>query len=130
MADKPNKPPTNAVKTAQASLAQARRDAVTQELLYEGNPKHREPWQPGRRGSLCPAEVSLETAQIMLLKSHLHGKQRYAVHGGRLYAAKEHIEGRWHGHPLAWVEAPPQVRAHFKKYGNVQNSDIRRFWQI
>ena len=26
-------------------------------MEYESNPKHSDPWQRGRRGSLCPKEV-------------------------------------------------------------------------
>lgn len=104
------------------------REAAKEKLLYEGNPKHREPWQPGRRGSLCPKEISIEQAQALLLGSYEWKGTRYAVHTGRLYAARDNNHGRWHGYPIGWVEAPPPVRAHFEKSDLVKKSDFKRFW--
>ena len=31
--------------------------AACEDLIYEPNPKHKEPWQRGARGSLCPRDA-------------------------------------------------------------------------
>lgn len=51
---------------------------------YEGNPKHKHPWQPGRRGSLCPKEIGLARAQELLAGSVEIDAVRYATHEGGL----------------------------------------------
>jgi len=99
-------------------------------LLYKGNPKHREPWQPGRRGSLCPREVDLEQAQAMLDSSELVGKKRYAVWRGRAFCGQSEDGGsHWHGSPVGWVEVPPAVWRGFLKRGEIRRRDIRRYWE-
>ena len=119
-----------AEKTAPAAGGlSAVRKAAQEKLLYEGNPKHREPWQPGRRGSLCPKEISIEQAQALLLESHEFKGSHYAVHEGRLYEARDNNHGRWHGYPIGWVEAPQPVRVHFEKSGLVKRHDLKRFWK-
>ena len=57
-------------------------------MEYEGNPKHKEPWQRGRKGSLCPKEISVETARELLERSKKAGNKRFAVHNGRACCAR------------------------------------------
>lgn len=59
-------------------------------MRYEGSPKHREPWQPGRRGSLCPNDLNQSIAKQLLADSVLMGNKRYAVYQGRAYCAQQH----------------------------------------
>ena len=73
--------------------------------LYESNPKHKEPWQPGARGSFCPVALH-PLAQKLLDESELMNNKRYAVHEGKAYCAQEHAEDRWHGYPVLWREVP------------------------
>ena len=73
---------------------------------YEGNAKHRDPWQPGRRGSLCPNHLDQAIVQQLLEESELVGNRRYAVYEGRAYCAQQHGDDRWHGYPVGWVRVP------------------------
>ncbi len=77
-------------------------------MKYESNAKHSEPWQRGRRGSLCPKEVKPLAADL-LAQSVLHGSKRYATHGGKAYCAQQSVADVWHGYPVAWREVPPDV---------------------
>ena len=38
-------------------------------VRYEPNPKHREPWQRGRRGALCQPDTDPALAQQLLANS-------------------------------------------------------------
>ena len=101
-----------------------------EDLRYEPNPKHKEPWQPGRKGSLCPpvAELSLQDAARMLKVSVKWGEKRYAHHDGRAYAAQEHEPGRWHGYPVGWVEVPTDVRNQWLKSDAIKKRHLSRYW--
>jgi hypothetical protein len=100
------------------------------EMEYEGNPKHKEPWQRGRKGSLCPEEISIETAQKLLEQSVEAGNKRYAVHNGRAYCAHCNPDGKWHGHPVGWEEVVPEtIRIKWLKEGLITRSDIKRYWK-
>lgn len=98
--------------------------------MYEGNPKHKKPWQPGRKGSLCPPDISLEHARNLLQLSILKGSKRYAVDKGRALCAlqNDRRRDRWHGYPVGWVEVPAGVRQEFRKKGLVSNRELREFW--
>src|SRR6266487_4452398 len=80
-------------------------------MVYEGNPKHKHPWQPGRKGSLCPSSITLPQAQELLEGSVVRGSARFAVLSGQAYCAREHRSDRWHGYPVQWHEVPPDVQA-------------------
>ena len=97
-------------------------------MQYDTNPKHSEPWQRGRRGTLCPKEIDLDVAQDLLAESVAEGKKRYAVREGKAYCAQEHESGLWHGYPVGWVAVPMSLRQKWKKERRVRRSDIRRFW--
>src|SRR2546423_14640983 len=108
------------------------RKAIDAGLVYEGNPKHKEPWQSGRKGSLCPKEIRIEQAQILLNKSILQGKKRYGVDGqGRAYCAQAHDEAhsRWHGYPVGWREGPVEAQKQFMNIGIVSNHTLNRTWK-
>ena len=60
-------------------------------MRYEGSVKHKEPWQPGRRGTLCPASVDRRAAQRLLDASAPVDDARYAVHEGRAYCARRDL---------------------------------------
>ncbi len=97
-------------------------------MQYEPNPKHKEPWQRGRRGSLCPAFEAKALAKL-LRESVLDGTKRYACHEGRAYCAQEHAAGRWHGYPVGWKEVPPGLRGRWRKEGLVQRRDVKTHWE-
>src|ERR1700736_2407885 len=78
------------------------------ELKYESNPKHRDPWQPGKKGSLCEPEVR-SFAEQLLKESVLYGDKRYAVYKGKAYCAQQHGPNLWHGYPVGWQEVPSKL---------------------
>ena len=88
-------------------------------LTYTPNPKHKEPWQPGRKGSMCPKDITITRAKVMLSASFLHKQQRFAVDQGRVFIGKADNRGGWHGYPAGWREVPETVRQHFLKGGAV-----------
>lgn len=107
------------------------RAAVAAGLVYQGNPKHKHPWVGGRRGSLCPREITVEQAQAMLQSSMLHGKKRYGVDAsGRPYCAQasDVHHGRWHGYPVKWREVPSLILKQVAEHGLVSRKQIDEAW--
>lgn len=96
-------------------------------MRYVSNPKHREPWQPGRRGALCPKEV-WPHAQALLEGSEERGGHRYAVFEGKLYKGQKSDSNaaEWHGYPVGISEVPAEVVSVFVKAGKLTNRDIRK----
>lgn len=97
-------------------------------MRYDGNPKHKHPWQAGRRGSLCPREIGAEVAQTLLDGSVPDGGARYATWNGRAFCAREHQEGLWHGYPVGWHEVPPPIRNKWLRDGVLKRSDLGKHW--
>ncbi len=95
-------------------------------LVYESNPKHSDPWQSGKRGSLCEREVR-PLAEVLLLKSVIWKEKRYAVHEGRAYCAQEHSPNRWHGYPVGWVEVPPKLVNQWMADGSLTKRDRKKY---
>ena len=73
-------------------------------MRYESSRKHKEPWQRGRRGALCPKEIDEELAYRLLAESELADDVRYAAHDGRAYCARQHGQDIWHGYPSVGSE--------------------------
>jgi hypothetical protein len=108
------------------------REAIRAGLVYQSNPRHKVPWQAGRRGSLCPREITAEQAQELLNQSEPHGKKRYAVDGqGRPFCAQAHepAKGHWHGYPVGWREVPDEVQKASQEKGLVSTRQIGQFWE-
>lgn len=97
-------------------------------MRYQSNPKHKEPWQRGRRGTLCPDDVDRTIARQLLEGSELQGGKRYAVHGGRAYCAQDNGADVWHGYPVGWVDVPEPLRRRWLREGRVQRREIKRHW--
>ena len=98
-------------------------------MRYESNPKHKDPWQSGRQGTLCPGNVDQAIAERLLEDSETSGNVRYAVHEGRAYCARKHGDDVWHGYPLGWEEVPESLRRRWVREGRVRRRDINRYWQ-
>ena len=98
-------------------------------MRYESNPKHSQPWQPGRRGSLCPPDIDREEAQAMLAGSEAVGARRYAARHGVAYRAQEHSRGVWHGHPVGWGRVPESLRRRWIRERRVRRRDVGRHWE-
>lgn len=100
-------------------------------LIYQPNPKHKEPWQRGRKGTLCPHDKELFPLQ-MLRDSVLEGDKRYTVLDGVAFAAQcHHIEGEkefWHGYPEAWVNVPESIRRRWIKDNKVKRRMVQKYW--
>ena len=94
-------------------------------MEYKSNQKHSEPWQRGRRGSLCPKEVRGIAAEL-LDGSELVETRRYAIHDGKAYCAQEDRPGIWHGYPVGWKEVPHQLRLRWRRQRLVSNRDIKK----
>jgi hypothetical protein len=101
---------------------------ISNAVNYESNPKHKHPWQPGRRGSLCPVEITPEIAQQLLSGSILNGRTRWACWNGRAFCAREHLNASWHGYPVGWREVPPAVRLQMMEVGILSRRDVRTNW--
>lgn len=97
-------------------------------MLYDSNSKHSDPWQPGRRGSVCPKTIDQKTAQYLLLRSEVEGNKRYAFLDGQAYCAQEHRPGLWHGYPVGRVAVPMRLRQKWQHDDVVRRSDFRRNW--
>jgi hypothetical protein len=97
-------------------------------MIYKGNPKHKEPWQRGRKGALCSREFPVRVAQELLQGSVLVGKKRYASHGGIAYCAQGNESDTWHGYPIGWGEVPEQLRSSWKQQDLVTRKQIRDNW--
>jgi hypothetical protein len=98
------------------------------DLVYEPNPKHKEPWQRGARGSLCSTGVD---SSALLAASVVDPKQpgkRYATDGVRAYCGQEHVTGRWHGYPVQWKEVPAAIRKILVNKYQVSKRDLRENW--
>jgi len=98
-------------------------------VRYEPNPKHKEPWQRGARGSLCPAHVDQSQAQKLLLTSiEVAGKGRFGTDGATAFQAQRHAADAWHGYPVGWKEVPEPVRSRWISEGVVRRRDVKRRW--
>jgi hypothetical protein len=95
-------------------------------MKYEGNPKHKEPWQRGQKGSLCDKEVH-PLAEKLLKESCLVGQARYAVHNGKAYCAREHAKDCWHGYPVGWVEVPSKLKRRWVKEKRVTKRELDKY---
>lgn len=96
--------------------------------LYESNPKHKEPWQRGAKGSLCPKNVD---APALLAASVFDPKRpgkRYATDGDRAYCGQEHRPGRWHGYPVQWREVPAAILRAWVTGGKVSRRSLKEYW--
>ena len=98
-------------------------------MRYESNPKHSDPWQPGRRGARCPTDVTPEVAERLLQTSELVDRKRYAVFEGQAFCAQEHTHGVWHGYPVGWKHVPHAIRSRWRSEGAVRRSAIRANWE-
>lgn len=95
-------------------------------MRYASNPKHSEPWQRGKRGTLCPKDMR-PLAQDLLERSELVGKKRYAVHKRKAYCALKTQGDVWHGYPVGWKKVPHKLQKKWLNEGHIKRSDLRRY---
>lgn len=100
-------------------------------LVYRPNPRHKQPWQPGARGSLCPPDVD---GAALLQQSVLHPNKagkRYATDGTNAYCA--HFDNEmtpegdeiWHGFPEEWKRVPAAVQRRWVEEGRIPRPRYR-----
>ena len=97
-------------------------------LRYEPNPKHKEPWQRGARGSLCPPDVD---GHALLAASELDPNQpgkRFATDGRRAYCGHEHSPGCWHGFPIEWRSVPAAILKVWLADKRISKRDVKDYW--
>ena len=107
-------------------------------LRYEGSAKHKNPWQPGRKGTLCPSDISLETAEALLRESvpdpNPQSSKRYGTHNGQAFCAmrtgSDAGNDVYHGYPVGFGEVPPTVWRAWISDGRLQRADVTRNWMI
>lgn len=95
-------------------------------LRYESNPKHSEPWQAGRKGSICDQEVRPRAAEL-LNSSEIDGDKRYSVFNGKAYCAQQHLPGVWHGYPVGWMEVPYRLQKQWKASDKVTKRQLKKY---
>ncbi|WP_419751232.1 DUF222 domain-containing protein [Geodermatophilus sp. CPCC 206100] len=79
-------------------------------LRYEPNPKHKEPWQRGASGSMCPTHADGPTLLAESVQHPTKPGKRYATDGEHAYCGHQHAPDVWHGFPVLWREVPESVR--------------------
>jgi hypothetical protein len=99
-----------------------------EELVYESNPKHRDPWQTGKKGSLCEPDVRPH-AERLLQDSIVWDEQRYAIYEGKAFCAQEHLPRRWHGYPVGWKEVPAKLVRRLIEEGRLTKRDRKKYWE-
>jgi len=94
-------------------------------LAYVGNPKHKQPWQPGRKGSVCPPAVDGGALLRDSVVDSWKPRSRWATDGRDAYEAKNSNvvdssgDEVWHGHPVPWSRVPPRVRKAWQSEGRL-----------
>lgn len=99
-------------------------------MKYEPNPKHKEPWQRGARGSLCPRGADGPTLLECSVPDPGGSGKRYATDGVRAYCGHEHDPGAgaWHGFPVQWREVPEKLRREWIKENVVTKRSLTEHW--
>lgn len=87
-----------------------------------------QPWQGGRKGSLCPPDLK-EEVQDLLAGSVLVEGKRWATREGRAYCAQPHADDVWHGYPVGWKEVPARLRREWQRRGIIKRRDVSRYWE-
>ncbi len=88
-------------------------------LAYEGNPRHRDPWQRGAQGSRCPKGADGPTLLAQSVSDPKNPRRRFATDGTDAFQAKPtntvNAEGDdvWHGFPVAWHSVPVPIKKHW-----------------
>ncbi len=81
---------------------------------YVPNPKHKEPWQRGRRGALC-GEADGPGLFAGAVEDPENPNRRWATDGVRFYVAQSprhpDVTGdvHWHGYPVGALSVPTSV---------------------
>lgn len=100
-------------------------------LAYEGNPRHRDPWQRGAQGSRCPKGVDGRVLLPQSVVDPRNPRRRWATDGVGAYEAKPtniiNSEGDevWHGFPVPWHDVPPKIVRSWIQENKVTRREVR-----
>jgi hypothetical protein len=93
--------------------------------IYEGIPKHKEPWIRGARGSLCPKGVDGVPLFEEAVPDPKKPGKRYATDGTNAYCAHSSNVATptggtfWHGFPYEWRKVPAAVQRQWIAEGKI-----------
>ncbi|MFH1117765.1 MAG: hypothetical protein V1792_27915 [Pseudomonadota bacterium] len=97
-------------------------------MMYEANPKHKDPRQRGRKGSLCPQSMSVPAQKLLNQSTQWSDGKRYATCDGQAFCAQESRPGYWHGYPIGWREVPEKLRRAWRDEGKITKKNIGDYW--
>ena len=98
---------------------------------YVPNPKHKLPWQPGARGTLCPKQADGEKLFRTATQDPDHPGKRYNTDGDQAYCAQsgnvfdEDGNELWHGYPVNWRNVPAVVQRAWIADGRIPRLRLR-----
>lgn len=106
-------------------------------VTYRAKEKHKEPWQPGRKGTLCTlgldpdahAELLRFAAQLVADGAEC-GPVRYNHFRGRAYAARRRTDGSWYGYPVGFREVPQPIWRRWVAEGALRRAEVQRWWSL
>ena len=113
-------------KSSQDGKSDEKVSAQKVTMVYESNPKHSEPWQPGKKGGICEQAVR-PLAAALLAASELDGNKRFAVYDGMAYCAQEQRPGVWHGYPVGWIDVPDHIKKKWKHAQLVTKGQLKKY---
>ncbi|MBI3296515.1 MAG: hypothetical protein HYZ75_00005 [Elusimicrobia bacterium] len=110
-------------------------------LRYISSPKHHEgplegKTNPGIKGSICPASITLADAQAWLtdavekklyLEDRGNPKKVFYYRGGEFFIAQPSADGEYHGFPCDFREVPAHIKKRMKKQGILTSSEYKKF---
>lgn len=84
--------------------------------VYQGIPKHKHPWEQGRRGTLCPPDADGPALFSDSIPDPDNARRVYATDGHCAYCAMpsnvvtDDGHDVWHGFPVTWQRVPWKVQ--------------------
>jgi len=99
-------------------------------LKYVPNEKHKYPWQPGRKGTLCPKDLVI-TPQELLDQSIVSSKwprRRWATDGQQAFCAlpTRPETDEWHRYPGPFMHVPSDVIRRWEQEGRISRRVLRQ----
>lgn len=100
---------------------------------YEPSPRHKQPWQPGARGTLCPRGVDGATLFQAATADPARPGKRYNTDGQHAYCAHPNSKVDphddqdvvWHGFPVPWKAVPMAVQRQWVTEGRISRIRLR-----
>ncbi len=100
--------------------------------VYRPSPRHKQPWQPGARGTLCPPEVDGPVLFATSVADPARPGKRYNTDGVHAYCAhpstKQTAAGdtvEWHGFPVEWRTVPIAIQRTWVSAGLIGRLRLR-----